>query len=316
MAAASPSTRASVRLGTITLWASTSVTVRASSVAAVSAARRLTIAPAIPTATATTTLANANRVRARRVLVDPCACPAGAGRSPILIPPSPVRPGRRPCHHGRRLRTSTPVGRAAAPAPPVPRDCSDVVATLALVVPGLGLAPGGLGGGGVVGGLGPGLAAVVVGDRPGRDRRLDLRGGGGRGHDHRDRDRRHRDHADRHQDALAHCRAPSGLLCGTPLLSRIGGRALNWTWVLVPPGAAVPTACSAPISLLPSSCPSSWELFPFGGTQEGAPRGACAVPGTVDPGDGGGGRPGGLRLDHRRRRRRGRWWRRHGRRRE
>src|SRR5829696_1359474 len=205
MAAASPSTRASVRLGTITLWASTSVTVRASSVAAVSAARRLTIAPAIPTATATTTLANANRVRARRVLVDPCACPAGAGRSPILIPPSPVRPGRRPCHHGRRLRTSTPVGRAAAPAPPVPRDCSVVVATLALVVPGLGLAPGGVGGGGVVGGLGPGLAAVVVGDRPDRDRRLDLGGGGGRGHDHRDRDRRrHRDHADRHQDSLAH----------------------------------------------------------------------------------------------------------------
>src|SRR5215213_8428997 len=203
MAAAFPSTRVSDRLGTITLWASTSVTVRASSVAAVWAARRLTTAPAIPTATATTTLASANRVRARRVLVDPCACPAGAGRSPMLIPPSPVRPGRRPCHHGRRLRTSTPVGRATSPAPPIPRDRS--VAVAALVVAGLGLAAGGLGGGGVVLGLGLRLAALVIGDRLGRDRRLDRRGGGGRGHHHRDRDRRrHRDHADRRQDSLAH----------------------------------------------------------------------------------------------------------------
>src|SRR5215213_5517185 len=203
MAAASPPTRASVRLGTITLWASTSVTVRASSVAAVWAARRLTTAPAIPTAAATTTLASANRVRARRVLVDPCACPADAGRSPMLIPPSPVRPGRRPCHHGHRLRTTTPVGRATSPAPPIPRDRS--VAVAALVVAGLGLAAGGLGGGGVVLGLGLRLAALVVGDRLGRDRRLDRRGGGGRGHHHRDRDRRrHRDHADRRQDSLAH----------------------------------------------------------------------------------------------------------------
>src|SRR5215213_7378680 len=217
MAAASPPTRASVRLGTITLWASTSVTVRASSVAAVWAARRLTTAPAIPTATATTTLASANRVRARRVLVDPCACPADAGRSPMLIPPSPVRPGRRPCHHGRWLRTNTPVGRATSPTPPIPQDRSVVVAALALVVPGLGLAvaalvvaglglaAGGLGGGGVVLRLGLRLAALVVGDRLGRDRRLDRRGGGGRGHHHRDRDRRrHRDHADRRQDSLAH----------------------------------------------------------------------------------------------------------------
>src|SRR5215213_1091898 len=238
MAAASPPTRASVRLGTITLWASTSVTVRASSVAAVWAARRLTTAPAIPTATATTTLASANRVRARRVLVDPCACPAGAGRAPMLIPPSPVRPGRRPCHHGRWLRTNTPVGRATSPTPPIPRDRS--VAGAALVIAGLGLAAGGLGGGGVVLGLGLRLAALVVGDRLGRDRRLDRRGGGGRGHHHR--------------TAIAAatatmptavrirlriCSAPSGLLPGTPRLSRIRGRALNWTSVVVPPGAAL-----------------------------------------------------------------------------
>jgi hypothetical protein len=55
----------------MTLWASTSVTVRASSVAAVWAAQRLTTAPATPTATATTRLATANRVSAWLVLVGP-----------------------------------------------------------------------------------------------------------------------------------------------------------------------------------------------------------------------------------------------------
>src|SRR5215217_4618342 len=154
----------------IMLWARTSVTVRASSVAAVTAAWRITSAPA------TTRLARANRVSARRVLVGSCDRPAGPGRwvpgsgsrAASRSPPSSRPPSRLEGGHAITAAApaqATPARRARPPASPALR--RSVVATLVVRLTATAL---------VIPRLDPAAATLVVA-RPG----LALAGAGGRG---------------------------------------------------------------------------------------------------------------------------------------
>jgi hypothetical protein len=122
IALGSPSSSESLRFGITTPRASTSVSVLASRIAWLSAARLLANAPTTPSATATTRPASASRPTARRVLVGASRRTARSGRIPsgpdaampsrpatIVIAPRPASDPAPPvyCPGGAPMSTGT-----------------------------------------------------------------------------------------------------------------------------------------------------------------------------------------------------------------